>query len=67
MLQVPTHRLAEIRRFFEDYKRNEEKVVTVGEFYGAQKARDTIMKAARAYELEFVAKAHRKLNDEVAS
>ena len=46
--QVPKHRLAEIRRFFEDYKKNEDKVVTVGEFYGVEKARDTIMKAARS-------------------
>ncbi|CAI0392323.1 unnamed protein product [Linum tenue] len=40
--ELPPHRLAEIRRFFEDYKKNENKKVDVEDFLPAQAAVDAI-------------------------
>ncbi|KAL3685168.1 hypothetical protein R1sor_003190 [Riccia sorocarpa] len=40
--ELPPHRLAEIRRFFEDYKKNENKAVAVDQFYGAERAIEAI-------------------------
>ncbi|XP_024392687.1 soluble inorganic pyrophosphatase PPA1 isoform X1 [Physcomitrium patens] len=40
--ELPPHRLAEIRRFFEDYKKNENKSVAVDEFLGHEAAIDAI-------------------------
>ncbi|KAL6220587.1 hypothetical protein ACLB2K_008343 [Fragaria x ananassa] len=39
---LPPHRLAEIRRFFEDYKKNENKEVAVEDFLPAEAAVDAI-------------------------
>ncbi|XP_015889988.2 soluble inorganic pyrophosphatase isoform X2 [Ziziphus jujuba] len=39
---LPPHRLAEIRRFFEDYKKNENKKVDVEDFLPAESAIDAI-------------------------
>ncbi|KAG7034135.1 Soluble inorganic pyrophosphatase 1 [Cucurbita argyrosperma subsp. argyrosperma] len=40
--EIPPHRLAEIRRFFEDYKKNENKKVDVEDFLPAEAAIDAI-------------------------
>ncbi len=47
--QLPPHRLAELRRFFEDYKALEHKEVTVGEFRGAVEAVESVRHAMNLY------------------
>lgn len=62
--QLPPHRLAEIRRFFEDYKKNENKLVVVDDFLGLEDAHRIIKEsmvrgvvlskfAAEVLEMEF--------------
>ncbi|KAK6140270.1 hypothetical protein DH2020_025966 [Rehmannia glutinosa] len=45
--ELPPHRLAEIRRFFEDYKKNENKDVAVNEFLPATSAYEAIQSSIR--------------------
>ncbi|KAK6935631.1 Inorganic pyrophosphatase [Dillenia turbinata] len=40
--ELPPHRLAEIRRFFEDYKKNENKEVAVDDFLPSETAHEAI-------------------------
>ncbi|KAL6496232.1 Soluble inorganic pyrophosphatase 4 [Orobanche gracilis] len=47
--ELPPHRLAEIRRFFEDYKKNENKEVAVDEFLPATKAYEAIQGSMDLY------------------
>ncbi|KAL6519412.1 Soluble inorganic pyrophosphatase 4 [Orobanche gracilis] len=47
--ELPPHRLAEIRRFFEDYKKNENKEVAVDEFLPAAKAYEAIQGSMDLY------------------
>ncbi|KAL2533739.1 Soluble inorganic pyrophosphatase 4 [Abeliophyllum distichum] len=47
--ELPPHRLAEIRRFFEDYKKNENKDVAVDEFLPATKAYEAIQGSMDLY------------------
>nr|GMC95789.1 soluble inorganic pyrophosphatase 1 [Ipomoea batatas] len=47
--QLPPHRLAEIRRFFEDYKKNENKEVTVNEFLPSDTAFEAIQYSMDLY------------------
>lgn len=46
---LPPHRLAEIRRFFEDYKKNENKEVAVNDFLPASAAYDAIQHSMNLY------------------
>jgi inorganic pyrophosphatase len=48
--ELPEHRLRELRRFFQDYKKLEDKEVQVQEFQGPDVAREVIMSAAQHYE-----------------
>lgn len=47
--ELPPHRLAEIRRFFEDYKKNENKEVLVDDFLPSQDAHDAIKHSLDLY------------------
>jgi inorganic pyrophosphatase len=47
--ELPEHRLAELRRFFEDYKKLEEKEVEVGGFFGPEEAREVVRSAMDLY------------------
>ncbi|XP_057531821.1 soluble inorganic pyrophosphatase 1-like [Amaranthus tricolor] len=47
--QLPPHRLTEIRRFFEDYKKNENKEVAVNEFLPKEAAFEAIQHSMDLY------------------
>ncbi|XVF68020.1 hypothetical protein PTKIN_Ptkin10aG0169300 [Pterospermum kingtungense] len=47
--ELPPHRLAEIRRFFEDYKKNENKDVAVNDFLPATAAYEAIQHSMNLY------------------
>jgi inorganic pyrophosphatase len=47
--ELPPHRLAEIRRFFEDYKKNENKEVAVNDFLPASAAYEAIQHSMDLY------------------
>ncbi|KAD4178466.1 hypothetical protein R6Q59_022065 [Mikania micrantha] len=47
--QLPPHRLSEIRRFFEDYKKNEHKEVAVDEFLPSKTAFEAIQHSMDLY------------------
>uniref|UniRef100_A0ACD5U1G1 Uncharacterized protein n=2 Tax=Avena sativa TaxID=4498 RepID=A0ACD5U1G1_AVESA len=47
--ELSPHRLQEIRRFFEDYKKNENKEVAVNDFLGADDARKAIQHSMDLY------------------
>ncbi|NUQ01089.1 MAG: inorganic diphosphatase [Armatimonadetes bacterium] len=51
--QLPAHRLHELRRFFQDYKKLEHKEVKVRDFLGPGQAMETIEQAMAAYQRRF--------------
>lgn len=53
--ELPPHRIREIRRFFEDYKTLENKIVTVEEFFDRKEAL-RIIKEANDYYFQFFGK-----------
>lgn len=57
--ELAPHRLQEIKRFFEDYKKNENKVVVVDEFLGATDAKRIIKECMELYINEFIPKRMR--------
>ena len=48
--EFPTHRLQQLRRFFEDYKVLENKQVKINEFLGPDAAKETILQAQKLYD-----------------
>eukprot|EP01070_Trichotokara_eunicae_P003085 Trichotokara_eunicae@DN3130_c0_g1_i1.p1 len=54
--ELPKHVLREIQRFFEDYKKNEEKEVGVEGFTGPEKAKEIMRAAAEVYHNEIASK-----------
>jgi inorganic pyrophosphatase len=50
--ELQPHRLAELHRFFEDYKKLEKKEVRVEEFVGPDQAVQTVREALERYEAE---------------
>jgi inorganic pyrophosphatase len=57
--ELPKHRLAEIKAFFEDYKKNEHKEVRVDEFLGADEARKSVEECIQAYVDHYVPRKYR--------
>lgn len=57
--QLPSHRMAEIRSFFEDYQLNEGKVVKVDEMLGAEAGKELVEFAVNKYIDNFVSKKWR--------
>lgn len=47
--ELPEHRLRELKRFFEDYKKLEEKDVRVHDFLGPDKARGVVTRSIERY------------------
>jgi inorganic pyrophosphatase len=56
--QLPEHRLAELQRFFQDYKVLEGKEVDVGDFSDPEEAKDAVRHAMRLYDECFVQTGH---------
>ena len=52
--ELPEHRLEELRSFFEDYKKLEDKEVNVEDFADADEAMDAIRHAMKLYQEEIV-------------
>ena len=51
--QLPEHRLNELRSFFEDYKKLEDKQVDVSDFDGPEKAIEAVKHAMELYDREY--------------
>ena len=51
--QLPPHRLMELRRFFQDYKKLEHKEVLVRDFFGPGEAIETVRQAMDSYVRRF--------------
>lgn len=54
--ELPPHRLAELRRFFEDYKKLENKVVIVEEFFDQSVAKKILIDSIDYYKKSFTSK-----------
>lgn len=51
--ELPPHKMKEIRSFFEDYKKNENKEVQVNEFFGAEEAKKIVNSSIELYKQNF--------------
>ena len=56
--ELPEHRLKEIRRFFEDYKKNEHKDVQVDGFRGREEALISVKESMEMYGKYIIDKIH---------
>jgi inorganic pyrophosphatase len=54
--ELPQHRLSEVRRFFEDYKKAEDKEVQVEGMVGPEEAVETVRGALQLYESRLAAR-----------
>eukprot|EP00775_Hariotina_reticulata_P004400 gene4400-4653_t len=57
--ELPSHRLNEIKAFFEDYKKNEHKAVRVDDILGREKALQVVEEAIQMYVDSYVPKKYR--------
>lgn len=64
--ELAMHRLRELRRFFEDYKKLERKEVEVTDFFGPREAVETVREAIERYEEEVLPKLAREPDPEGA-
>lgn len=48
--ELPDHRLRELRRFFQDYKKLEDKSVRVQDFFGPERARRVLERSIEQYD-----------------
>ena len=51
--ELPEHTLREVKRFFQDYKKLEDKEVKVEDFLGPDKARSVVLKAMQQYQEKY--------------
>ena len=58
--QLPPHRLHELKRFFQDYKRLEDKEVRVHDFIGPEEAKRVIMESSERYQQKVVPELWRR-------
>ena len=54
--ELPDHRLRELKRFFQDYKILENKTVHVQDFFGPDRAKESIVESLERYEEEILPK-----------
>lgn len=50
--ELPEHRLRELRRFFQDYKKLEDKTVRVQDFFGPDRAKNAVVDSLERYRTE---------------
>ena len=50
--ELPEHRLRELRRFFQDYKKLEDKTVRVQDFFGPDRAKTAVMGSLERYDAD---------------
>ena len=62
--EMPDHRLRELRRFFSDYKKLENKEVRVQDFFGPERAKSVLQSSIEFYEEEIAPDVSDRTDDE---